>query len=110
MSLQWTADVNQAKRIIADPFQRALYLATGSGSFPEQGTPHPPAAFLEQVFELQMLLMEEPQQALERVHQKKEKLNSELENSFRAFEAGKGSLDRVEEILVCLKYLRNIQP
>jgi len=60
MSLQWTAAVNEARRILLSPLRRAHYLITGSPEPAEEGGVTLPQEFLEWIFELQMERIEAP--------------------------------------------------
>ena len=60
MSLQWTASVNEARRVLMDPLRRAHFLATGRSEPAETGGPVMDPEFLEEVFELQMSLEDDP--------------------------------------------------
>ena len=54
MALQWTATLNEARRVLRDRVSRAWYLSTGATRPPERGGPTLSQDFLEQVFDLQM--------------------------------------------------------
>jgi molecular chaperone HscB len=60
MSLQWTASLNEARRVLRDPTTRARFLATGKAEPDERDRAIDPD-FLEQIFELQTRVDEEPQ-------------------------------------------------
>ena len=107
MSLQWTALVNEARRVLLDPILRARYLATGQAAPNERsGTSDP--AFLEKIFELQMSMMESPEQSIEQAKSLAAQNDSQLISIFQAWEAGQGDLDGIEELLGRWKYLNNI--
>ena len=106
MSLQWTASVNESKRILSDPLSRAWYLATGTPNPPEVGGTQPDADFLENIFELQMLGAENPDAAKETVRQMWDKHRDQLDAAFERWETGDGNLDGVEMILAKLQYLQ----
>ena len=108
MSLQWTASINTAKRVLEDPVSRARYLATGNPSPKEDNSLKLDPDFLEEVFELQMEAMEDPQAAKINAQQRYDKLHSETEDIFRKWEAGKGKLNLVEENLAKMKYFSNL--
>jgi len=59
MSLQWTATVNEARRVLRDPVTRARFLATGKAA-PDEADRRIDPDFLEQIFELQTRVDEEP--------------------------------------------------
>ena len=105
MSLQWTASVNEAKRILIDPLSRAWYLATGTPRPPEVGGVQPDADFLEDIFELQMLGAENPEAAKKTVLEMWDTHRNQLDTAFEQWETGEGSLDGVEMLLAKLQYL-----
>ena len=105
MSLQWTAAVNESKRILSDPMARAWYLATGVPSPPERGGPQPDGDFLEAIFEVQMLSHADPEAARNTVQQLWDSHRSELDQAFQAWENDEGNLDGVGMILAKLQYL-----
>lgn len=105
MSLQWTASVNEAKRVLSDPLARAWYLATGVPTPPERGGPQPDGDFLETIFEIQMMGAADPDAARETVRQLWDTHRQQLDEAFRAYESGDGNLDGVGMILAKLQYL-----
>ena len=105
MSLQWTAAVNTAKRILDDPLARARFLATGDPKPPELGGPQPDGDFLETIFELQMMSASNPEGAKETVRQLWDTHRSQLDETFRAWESGTGTLEQVGMLLAKLQYL-----
>lgn len=105
MSLQWTATVNEAKRVLTDPLLRAGYLATGRTQPREEGGPTLDPAFLEEVFELQMEAQVDPEGVRVRAAALGDRLRGELEDVFVAWEAGRGALDSVETLLAQLRYV-----
>ena len=117
MSLQWTASVNEARRVLKEPLLRARYLATGEVRPKEVGGPQMPAEFLELIFELQLEQADEPEQAAQKAVELYREEMFRLESCFVAWEKvkeqdtveGVGSgLEQVELILAKLKYLGNI--
>ena len=105
MSLQWTASVNEAKRVLSDPLSRAWYLATGEPSPPERGGPQPDGDFLEAIFDLQMMTAADPDGARETVRQMWDTHRQQLDDAFTAYESEGGTLDGVGMILAKLQYL-----
>ena len=105
MSLQWTASVNEAKRVLSDPLSRAWYLATGVPNPPERGGPQPDGDFLGAIFEIQMLSAGNPDAARETVRQMWDTHRQQLDEAFSAYESGEGTLDGVGMILAKLQYL-----
>lgn len=106
MSLQWTASVNESKRILSDPLSRAWYLATGTPRPPEVGGTQPDGEFLETIFELQMLGAENPDAAKETVREMWDTHRNQLDAAFERWEAGEGELKGVEMLLAKLQYLQ----
>lgn len=105
MSLQWTATVNEAKRVLTDPVRRARYLATGQAEAPETGGPQLDADFLEEMFDLQMAAASDPEGVRARAQALHEAFMADIESAFRTWEAGEGDLDAVPERLARLKYV-----
>ena len=105
MSLQWTALVNEAQRILKDPLSRARYLATGNPKPAERGGPQPDGQFLEQIFDLQMMRMSDPDGTRKTVLEMWDKHHAQLDQIFHTWETNDGSLDDVEMILAKLQYL-----
>ncbi|MCB9744088.1 MAG: hypothetical protein H6741_04740 [Alphaproteobacteria bacterium] len=108
MSLQWTASLNEARRVLRDPVRRAWYLATGEPRPPERGGPTLSQDFLEQVFELRMELAEDPESVRGRIEALRASLDADLEGLFTAWEEGEGALDAIPERLSRLKYIDNM--
>ena len=105
MSLQWTALVNEAKRILTDPLSRARYLATGDPKPKERGGPQPDGDFLEQIFELQMMRDADPEATRKTVLTMWDTHRNHLDKTFLEWENNNGSLEEVEMILAKLQYL-----
>jgi molecular chaperone HscB len=107
MSLQWTAAVNAARRVLKDPLTRAHYLATGRAKIGESG-PQVGADFLEEMFDLNERASESPSDVRPEVEARRATAFEELEEIFDAYEAGRGKLDEVEERLARIRYLDNL--
>lgn len=108
MSLQWTALINDGRRVLRDPVRRAWYLATGQARPPERaGVPTDPD-FLEQVFDWRMALAEGDPQVLEDVRGAQQGLLGEVGAIFTRWESDQGDLAGVEPLLQRLKYLDNL--
>jgi molecular chaperone HscB len=105
MSLQWTATVNEARRVLKDDLTRARYLATGKAQAPELGGPQLDSVFLEEMFELQMNAREDPDGVRDRANTLKGTIEGELDGIFTRWEAADGTLDTVDECLARLNYL-----
>ena len=56
MSLQWTAFLNEGKRVLLNAYIRARYIATGKIKPKELGGPRLSGEFLEYIFDVQMEL------------------------------------------------------
>ena len=112
MSLLWTASLNEAKRVLADPLSRARYIATGKGEVDESKRITLSPDFLEKVFELQMEAMENPQATGEKARHEHDALYQRLENIFKGWEQDRNdnSLREVEILLAQLKYFKNLLP
>ena len=108
MSLQWTALVNEARRVLRDPIARARYLATGDTAAPEEGGPPLDPDFLEDIFDMQMEAKGDPAGVRARATALCDALRAELDATFTHWEAGDGDLDVVSDRLARLKYLNNI--
>lgn len=107
MSLQWTALINEARRVLKDNTARARYLASGRTKPPEENGPVLDSDFLEEMFDLRMAVGEDAA-ALERAEAWRGALWAELDGVFGRWEAGSGDLNNVEERLARLKYLDNL--
>ncbi len=105
MSLQWTAAVNSAKRVLKDPLARARFLSTGDPNPPETGGPQPDGDFLEVIFDLQMMAHSDPDGAKMTVAALWDKNRTELDATFHTWETGEGTLDAVGMTLAKLQYL-----
>lgn len=105
MALQWTASLNDARRVLKDPMTRGWYLATGLDRPPERNAPKVGPEFLEQVFELSMA---EPDDRRAAGAVLAAELTAEIDALFAAWEAGEGTLDEVPERLSRMKYVANL--
>lgn len=108
MSLQWTALLGEARRVLRDPVSRARYLASGRTRPPEEGGPVLDPEFLEEMFELRMAADLDPDSVLPRAEAWRQEILDDLARIFGRWEAGQGGLDEVEERLARLKYLDNL--
>ena len=105
MALQWTASLNEARRVLRDPVARAWYLSTGDARPPERNAPAVSPEFLEEVFELQM---GSPEDKKARGQELSDALTAEIGALFEVWEAGEGDLEQVPERLSRLKYVSNL--
>lgn len=105
ISLQWTALLNEARRVLKDRDARAWWLATGSPRPRETGGPRLDPAFLEEMFEWREMEGEVPGSVQPLASARESALRGELEEMFRAWEAGEASLGEVEDRLSRLRYV-----
>lgn len=108
MSLQWTAAINEARRVLRDPVQRARYLATGQPEPPENGSPSLDPDFLEEVFDLQMEAGQDPDGVRERARAMRGLLMDEVGGIFADWERDGADLAPAVERLDRVKYLDNL--
>ncbi len=107
LALQWTATLNEARRVLRDRISRAWYLSTGESRPPEKGGPVLDQDFLEAIFELQM----EGQMGEDispRAREMLETIDAELDEGLVAWERDGGSLESIPEVLARRKYIHNI--
>ena len=107
MSLQWTALINEGRRVLRDRVSRARYLASGRTRPPEEGGPVLDPDFLEEMFDLRMAA-DEDAAAVARAEVWRQEMLAELDQVFVRWEAGAGDLSSVEDRLARLKYLDNL--
>jgi molecular chaperone HscB len=108
MSLQWTAALNEARRVLKDPDKRARLLATGQAEPKEMGGPKLDSAFLAEIFEWREQDEEAPGSLSARARERERELRAELDAVFTAWEAGTGDLELVEDRLARLKYVTGL--
>jgi molecular chaperone HscB len=106
-ALQWTAHLNEARRVLKDSELRAHYLATGQAQFIDSGGPKLDAAFLEEILEWREADEEVPGAFTRMAEVRLQETESQLEQLFTAWEKGSGDLSEVEGCLARLKYLKN---
>ena len=107
MSLQWTANINEARRIVREPRSRAHYLAMGRAEPAEDRAIALSPEFLEEMFELQMEARMDPEGCRPQVESRSEQLWNEISSVFQRWEAGDGTLESVETLLAQLRYIDN---
>lgn len=105
MSLQWTAILNDARRVLRDPIRRARLLATGSPDPKERGGPRLDPEFLQQMFTWREEEEENPGSMLVIAKEQAALVRDELDRLFSAWESGQGDLSLVDDRLARLKYL-----
>lgn len=108
LSLQWTALLNDARRVLREPSSRASYLATGSAEPRERGESQLPAEFLERVFDWRMALESPDASVKAQIRAEWERLESELDLLFTAWEEGRGELATVPDLLARQRAMRNL--
>jgi molecular chaperone HscB len=108
MSLQWTATLNEARRVLKDPDKRARWLATGQSEPRELGGPKLDPAFLAEIFEWREQDEETPGALTEQARVREGELRAELDAMFVAWEDGRGDLTLVEDRLARLKYVTGL--
>jgi molecular chaperone HscB len=108
MSLQWTALLNEARRVLRDPFRRASWLATGVASPVEAGGAPLSDDLLEKVFAWRMAIDEDatdPEAAVA-VREAWDDAWARMDRLFVDWEEGRGDL---EEVPACLSELRALE-
>lgn len=104
-ALQWTAHLNESRRILRDPHRRARMLATGHPD-PRDPGPRLDAAFLEEILEWRERDEEQPGAARDLAQARARDLQAELDAILDAWEEGRGTLDLVEDRLARLRYVQ----
>ena len=115
-SLDASAVLNDAYRVLKDPVARALYVLKQEGfDVAEQGTKEVPPELLEEVFELNMALEDEdaaPQvaEALQRFQSMQQEIDTALQMKFAAWDASHDAvtLGEVRALLNRRKYIANL--
>lgn len=107
MSLQWTAALNEARRVLKDDRLRARWLATGRAQPGEVGPTMDPA-FLAEIFEWRERDEEEPGAMRTLAAAARDTLLAAIDADFTAWEAGDGTLDRIEDHLSRLTYVEGL--
>jgi molecular chaperone HscB len=113
MSLQWTAFLNEAKRVLSNSNVRARYIATGEIRPKEVGGPRLSAEFLEYIFDVQMELggtsKQEQSECIQKVTTMRQERLDMMTKDFAVWEENQEhSLERIEMMLAELQYLENI--
>ena len=105
MALQWTALLNESRRIIKDPMVRARFLATGQAAPKELGGPKLDPEFLAEMFDWRERDEDQPGVMRELAAERRTGILEEIDAMFTAWEAGNGQLDLVDDRLSRLKYV-----
>lgn len=108
MALQWTAAINEARRVLKDDERRAWLLATGSAAPSEGQRVKLDPEFLQEMFEWREREEETPGALREQALAREAQLRCELERIFTAWESGAGDLGEVEDRLSRLKYVTGL--
>jgi len=106
LALQWTAQLNEARRILRDPVRRARFLASGRPDPSEQGGVRLDPDFLEEMFIWREQDEDQPGSLKALATTRSQLLEAELDAIFSAWESGLGTLDLVEDRLARLKYIK----
>lgn len=107
-ALQWTAHLNEARRMLKDPVRRARFLATGQPDPKETGGPKLDPAFLQEMFDWHEIEEEKPGSLRDLALSRASELEAELEQIFVAWEAGQGGLELVDDRLARLNYIKGM--
>ena len=115
-SLDASAVLNDAYRVLKEPVARAMYVLKQEGlDIGEQGTKEVPPELLEEVFELNMALEDEdaaPQveEALHRFQAMRQEIDTALQMKFALWDASHDapSLGEVRALLNRRKYITNL--
>jgi molecular chaperone HscB len=105
MALQWTAALNEARRVLKDPMRRAWQLVIGQPEPRDAGGPRLDPDFLALVFEWREADEERPGAFAELAASKKAELEVEIAARFTEIEEGRGSTEGLEARLAELKYV-----
>lgn len=108
MALQWTAALNEARRVLKDDRIRARWLATGRAAPPETGGPALDPAFLAEIFEWRERDDDQPGVMSDLATVSRQELFGMIEAEFSAWEAGSGTLDHIEDHLNRLTYVEGL--
>lgn len=109
MALQWTAALNEARRVLKDPLVRARYLATGEVKPGEKGPALDPE-FMQEMFAWREADEDAPGSLVEHARAREAELRAELDAIFTAWEEGRGDLHAVDDRLARIKYVAGLLP
>jgi len=107
-SLQWTAILNEARKVLREPERRARYLATGNPDPQETGGPKLDPVFYEEMIEWREQEAEAPGSVRPLAEAMAGTIEAEIDAIFTAWEARNGTLELVSDRLARLKYVRAI--
>ncbi len=105
MALQWTAALNESKRVLKDPMRRAWQLVIGQPEPRDAGGPKLDPGFLAQVFEWREADEERPGAFAELAAHKKAELEAAIAARFTEIDEGRGTTEGLEARLAELKYV-----
>lgn len=109
-ALQWTAHLNESRRLLRDPVRRARYLATGAADPKETGGPKLDTEFLQEMFDWREIDEERPGALASMAAERAALIEAEIEGFFEAWERGEGGLEQVDDRLARLKYIKGLLP
>ena len=107
MALQWTARVNEARRVLREPLERAFYLVFGRLWQEEVPAPEDPA-FIEQVFNWRMGAERDDTDTAAQVEAVRASLLARLDGVFQDWESGTGDLEPARDVLSRLRFVENV--
>lgn len=107
MALQWTARVNEARRVLRDPLRRAAWLALGRTDV-EKAPPPTDPDFLEKVFSWRMGVETGDPEVTREVREVRDALLRALDDTFTTWEEGRGDLHAAEDLLTRLRFVNNV--
>ncbi len=108
MSLQWTAALNEARRILKDDVQRARFLATGSPFPADKGGPRLDSDFLQEMFDWREQEEDRPGSIAALAGVRRAEILAEIDALFTEWEDGRGDLALVDDRLARLKYVAGL--
>lgn len=107
LALQWTARVNEARRVLKDPRARARYLVFGRADAEKVPPPSDPQ-FLQTVFGWRMGAETGDPAVRDQVEQVRRDLLDGLSRVFEAWERGEGDLEPARDLLSRLRFVENV--
>jgi molecular chaperone HscB len=110
-ALESSAILNDAYRTLKDPIARTMYLLKLEGfDIGQQGTKDVPPELLEEIFELNMALEEDPDSVADRFIEMRDALDAEIERKFAAWDGthDRAALAELHALLNRRKYITNL--